>query len=197
MSQSNKKRVAVVTAVFVVSLLISALALASTETSSTKSSQSTAVVSEAPATNVVVPPIRREFKRVKAVFKRQAEWQAKKARIGRRVAKRRKAERIAREQAALAAQQADAQQTQVSQSGSGGAPNSHLARIAQCESGGNPAAVSPDGRYRGKYQFSRATWQSIGGQGDPAAAPESVQDQMAAKLYAQAGPGQWPVCQGR
>src|SRR5215217_5465509 len=28
-----------------------------------------------------------------------------------------------------------------------------LQRIAQCESGGNPSAVSADGRYRGKYQF--------------------------------------------
>ena len=33
-----------------------------------------------------------------------------------------------------------------------------LQRIAQCESGGNPRAVSPDGRYRGKYQFDLATW---------------------------------------
>ncbi len=30
-----------------------------------------------------------------------------------------------------------------------------LERIAQCESGGNPRAVSPGGQYRGKYQFSR------------------------------------------
>jgi hypothetical protein len=69
-----------------------------------------------------------------------------------------------------------------------------LARIAQCESGGNPAAVSSSGRYRGKYQFSRATWRSLGGTGDPAAAPESVQDAMAAKLLAQRGTSPWPVC---
>ena len=36
------------------------------------------------------------------------------------------------------------------------APNATLAKIAACESGGNPAAVSPSGQYRGKYQFSRA-----------------------------------------
>ncbi len=69
-----------------------------------------------------------------------------------------------------------------------------LARIARCESGGNPAAISPGGRYRGKYQFSRATWRDLGGTGDPAAAPESVQDAMAAKLLAQRGTSPWPVC---
>jgi hypothetical protein len=72
--------------------------------------------------------------------------------------------------------------------------SSTLARIAQCESGGDPTAVSADGRYRGKYQFSRATWRSLGGSGDPAAAPESVQDAMAAKLLAQRGTAPWPSC---
>jgi hypothetical protein len=69
-----------------------------------------------------------------------------------------------------------------------------LQRIAACESGGNPAAVSPDGRYRGKYQFSRATWRQMGGHGDPAKASEAEQDQRAATLYAQSGPVSWPVC---
>ena len=69
-----------------------------------------------------------------------------------------------------------------------------LARIAACESGGDPTAVSPDGRYRGKYQFSRATWRGLGGKGDPAAAPEAVQDRMAALLLKSQGPGAWPSC---
>ena len=69
-----------------------------------------------------------------------------------------------------------------------------LARIAQCESGGDPTAISSTGRYRGKYQFSRATWRDLGGSGDPAAAPEAVQDAMAAKLLAQRGTSPWPVC---
>jgi peptidoglycan hydrolase-like protein with peptidoglycan-binding domain len=69
-----------------------------------------------------------------------------------------------------------------------------LQRIAQCESSGNPGAVSADGRYRGKYQFSRATWRAMGGSGDPAAAPESVQDAMAAKLLAARGTSPWPNC---
>jgi resuscitation-promoting factor RpfB len=69
-----------------------------------------------------------------------------------------------------------------------------LERIAQCESGGDPTAVSPDGRYRGKYQFSRSTWRAMGGNGDPAAAPESVQDRLAAKLLRKAGTSPWPNC---
>ncbi len=70
----------------------------------------------------------------------------------------------------------------------------HLQAIAQCESGGNPTAIGGGGLYRGKYQFSVATWQAVGGSGDPAAAPEAEQDMRAAILYAQSGPGQWPVC---
>ena len=77
---------------------------------------------------------------------------------------------------------------------SASAPNATLAKIAACESSGNPAAVSPSGQYRGKYQFSRQTWREYGGTGDPAAAPESVQDAIAAKLLAARGTQPWPVC---
>ena len=69
-----------------------------------------------------------------------------------------------------------------------------LQAIASCESGSNPRAISSNGTYRGKYQFSTATWQGVGGQGDPAAASEAEQDKRAAMLYARSGPGQWPVC---
>jgi lysozyme family protein len=69
-----------------------------------------------------------------------------------------------------------------------------LARIAQCESGGDPTAVSADGRYRGKYQFSRATWRAMGGRGDPARAPEAEQDRRAAALLAARGTSPWPNC---
>jgi peptidoglycan hydrolase-like protein with peptidoglycan-binding domain len=72
--------------------------------------------------------------------------------------------------------------------------SAELAKIAQCESGGDPTIVSPDGHYRGKYQFTRATWRSLGGTGDPAKADEATQDAMAAKLYAQRGSAPWPVC---
>ena len=70
----------------------------------------------------------------------------------------------------------------------------HLQSIAACESGGNPQAVSSNGMYRGKYQFSMSTWAAVGGSGDPAAAPEAEQDRRAAILYSQSGAGQWPVC---
>jgi hypothetical protein len=69
-----------------------------------------------------------------------------------------------------------------------------LAKIAQCESGGDPTAVSADGRYRGKYQFTRETWRRLGGKGDPAAAPEWLQDKLAAKLLAADGTSPWPNC---
>jgi hypothetical protein len=75
-----------------------------------------------------------------------------------------------------------------------GVSSSALDAIAACESGGNPAAVSPDGTYRGKYQFDYGTWGSVGGTGDPAAAPEAEQDMRAAMLYAAAGSSPWPVC---
>jgi hypothetical protein len=69
-----------------------------------------------------------------------------------------------------------------------------LQAIAACESGGNPHAIGGGGAFRGKYQFTYATWAAMGGSGDPAAAPEAEQDRLAAKLYASAGAGQWPVC---
>jgi hypothetical protein len=69
-----------------------------------------------------------------------------------------------------------------------------LAQIAQCESGGDPAAVSADGRYRGKYQFDHETWTSVGGRGDPAKAPEWEQDRRATVLLARDGDAPWPNC---
>jgi len=69
-----------------------------------------------------------------------------------------------------------------------------LEAIASCESGGDPAAIGGGGLYRGKYQFDVQTWASVGGTGDPAAAPEAEQDMRAAQLYARAGATPWPVC---
>ena len=69
-----------------------------------------------------------------------------------------------------------------------------LAKIAQCESGGDITAVSPSGQYRGKYQFSQETWEALGGTGDPAEAEENVQDMYAARLYAERGLDPWPAC---
>lgn len=69
-----------------------------------------------------------------------------------------------------------------------------LRKIAKCESGGDPTVVSPDGRYRGKYQFTRSTWRALGGSGDPADASEATQDRIALKLYRRSGTTPWPAC---
>lgn len=69
-----------------------------------------------------------------------------------------------------------------------------LERIAACESHGNPRAIGGGGAFRGKYQFTYGTWASVGGTGDPAAAPEHEQDRRAAILLARTGGSAWPVC---
>jgi hypothetical protein len=69
-----------------------------------------------------------------------------------------------------------------------------LRQIAECESGGNPRAVSPGGQYRGKYQFSLETWHNLGGTGDPVDASEAEQDRIALKLFRRSGTAPWPNC---
>ena len=81
--------------------------------------------------------------------------------------------------------------------GGRGLPNlpAGLVRIAECESGGDPTALSPGGRYRGKYQFLRSTWTEWGGRGsDPAEASEVHQDRVALRLYRARGTAPWPNC---
>jgi hypothetical protein len=112
---------------------------------------------------------------------RRAEKAAKKAKAKKRAKKRAK---LASRQGAAAPQQA---------SGTTQTPG-HLQAIAACESGGNPSAVGGGGAYRGKYQFDQGTWASVGGSGDPAAAPEAEQDKRAAMLYSRTGASSWPVC---
>ena len=77
--------------------------------------------------------------------------------------------------------------------GGGSGVSAALQAIAACESGGDPTAVNPAGYY-GKYQFDMGTWASVGGSGNPAAAPEAEQDYRASLLYQQAGASPWPVC---
>jgi soluble lytic murein transglycosylase-like protein len=104
------------------------------------------------------------------------------------------AHRRAKRAEARAARRSGAPQGGVPSPESLGVSTATLDSIAACESGGNPTAVSPDGTYRGKYQFDYGTWASVGGSGDPAAAPEAEQDYRAAVLYSRAGSSPWPIC---
>lgn len=71
------------------------------------------------------------------------------------------------------------------------------ARLAQCESGGNPSIVSASGKYHGLYQFSVATWQAVGGTGLPSQASAAEQTKRAQILQARSGWGQWPHCSAK
>ena len=76
----------------------------------------------------------------------------------------------------------------------GSADGLNWGALARCESGGNPRAVSSNGRYRGLYQFSISTWQGVGGSGDPIDASSSEQTYRAKLLYNRSGRGSWPTC---
>lgn len=76
----------------------------------------------------------------------------------------------------------------------GSADSLNWAALAQCESGGRVDVVSASGRYHGLYQFSVATWQSVGGAGLPSAASAEEQTARAKMLYNRSGAGQWPHC---
>lgn len=67
------------------------------------------------------------------------------------------------------------------------------AKVANCESSGNPRAVNGAGYY-GLFQFDKQTWRSVGGSGNPANASAAEQLSRAKKLYAQRGASPWPVC---
>ena len=66
--------------------------------------------------------------------------------------------------------------------------------LANCESGGNPRAVSSGGTYRGLYQFTMSAWAGVGGSGDPINASPSEQTYRAQLLYRRSGDAVWPVC---
>lgn len=71
------------------------------------------------------------------------------------------------------------------------------AALARCESGGDPAVVSSNGKYHGLYQFLVSTWQGVGGQGLPSQATAQEQTYRAQLLYLRSGAGQWPHCGSR
>jgi len=83
----------------------------------------------------------------------------------------------------------------------GGPTAEQWAALRHCESGGRYDAVNPNGRYRGAYQFSQATWDWVAGIHhpsligvDPAAAAPADQDAQAQALYDMRGASPWPTC---
>jgi len=72
-------------------------------------------------------------------------------------------------------------------------------RAHESDSAGGYRAVSPDGIYRGAYQFLRSTWNNVARAAgrpdlvgvDPAAAAPADQDELALFLFRHAGPAPW------
>jgi resuscitation-promoting factor RpfB len=111
------------------------------------------------------------------------------------------AEAAAAQQAAAAQAAADHELLAASLRYTGGPSDAGLAALRACESSGNYGSVSSSGSYRGAYQFSQQTWDSIASRRhpwlvgvDPAAAVPADQDAQARALYDISGPGQWPHC---
>ncbi|MBI5534250.1 MAG: transglycosylase family protein [Deltaproteobacteria bacterium] len=65
------------------------------------------------------------------------------------------------------------------------------ARVCKCESSGNPKAVSPNGKYRGLFQFGESGWQAQGGGDifDP-----WTNSHHAHRLFLRKGWRPWPHC---
>lgn len=113
-------------------------------------------------------------------------------------------QRVAAEQAAAAAR-AEAERAAAAQAAARASSSSSMgggwAALRRCESGGDYGAVSASGSYRGAYQFSRSTWNSVASSSaphlvgvDPAAAAPADQDAMAMALYRSSGSSPWPHC---
>ncbi len=69
-------------------------------------------------------------------------------------------------------------------------------RVADCESGRNPNALGYEGKYRGAFQFSLATWRGAPRSpgGDPVAYSYRTQAFVAVRLMRRDGKGHWPNC---
>ncbi|WP_407638766.1 transglycosylase family protein [Allokutzneria albata] len=68
--------------------------------------------------------------------------------------------------------------------------------LAKCESGGN-ASINTGNGYSGLYQFKQSTWLAYGGGAYAKNAHQATaaqQTEIAARLLAARGPGQWPAC---
>jgi septal ring factor EnvC (AmiA/AmiB activator) len=76
-----------------------------------------------------------------------------------------------------------------------GGPFSIPSSIVMCESGGNYGAVNQSSGAGGAYQILPSTWSTYGGKGSPQTGSKQQQDQIAAQIWADSGPGAW-VCAG-
>jgi hypothetical protein len=149
---------------------------------------------------------RAETARLVAFYAELERLEAERAAAERAAAERAAAERAAAERAAAeraAAERAAAARAAApsTSSGSGATAGGGWAALRQCESGGNYSAVSSSGAYRGAYQFSRSTWNSVASRHhphlvgvDPAAAAPADQDAMAMSLFRMSGSSPWPHC---
>jgi hypothetical protein len=88
----------------------------------------------------------------------------------------------------------DRAEVAIAQGPYGFAPQDRWEALRFCESTHDYTNVSPSGAYRGAYQFDLETWETVGGRGDPAAAPPAEQDARARELYARRGDQPWPIC---
>lgn len=79
----------------------------------------------------------------------------------------------------------------------GDPPDSDFDRLAQCESNGNPRAVSRTGRYRGAFQFDLDSYRRAGGSGDPINDSYETQMAHARRWQRLVGWDAWPVCSRR
>lgn len=67
-------------------------------------------------------------------------------------------------------------------------------RLAMCETGGKMDNPNTGNGYYGYFQFSKGTWDSVGGTGYPHEHSYGTQLAFAQKLQARSGWGQWPAC---
>lgn len=194
-------------------LLAGATTDAGAATGPVPSAEAAAPATDAPATPIAVPGTSaaalardttaaardRLVRRVMRVARKHAAVEGRELRDGFEAAMRTLSTedlgaRHREERRALRGARRDARARERGGAGASVSMPAHLAAIAQCESGGDPAAIGGGGAYRGLFQFSPATWQAVGGSGDPAAAPVAEQVRRAQLLYARAGASQWPVC---
>jgi hypothetical protein len=69
-------------------------------------------------------------------------------------------------------------------------------KTSECESGKDPDAIGGGGKYRGAFQFMKATWRTSPKSpgGDPIRYDYTTQAVVAVALKKRDGAGHWPVC---